>query len=152
VARCLSNAQQDFGRMVKKLKLPEIQGVALFPCLLTVCRPAPYLQYFVTVEDSVSGQGSPGPIFYGFLWRRASRKTVGARQLFFGTYRFRRGRKREPLMPGFGQEWSAFLDTYRTLCVAPGPEIREIFSTLEAGQIGLICGDVAHRRAQTHAN
>jgi hypothetical protein len=29
--------------------------------------------------------------------------------------------------------WLAFLDTYRTLCLAPTPEIREIFEQLTGG-------------------
>jgi hypothetical protein len=29
--------------------------------------------------------------------------------------------------------WWAFLDTYRTLCLAPTPEIREIFEILRTG-------------------
>jgi hypothetical protein len=29
--------------------------------------------------------------------------------------------------------WRAFLDTYRTLCLAPTPEIREIFEQLRGG-------------------
>jgi hypothetical protein len=29
--------------------------------------------------------------------------------------------------------WWAFLDTYRTLCFAPTPEVRQIFEKLRAG-------------------
>jgi hypothetical protein len=38
--------------------------------------------------------------------------------------------------------WWAFLDTYRTLCLAPGPEIRDIFEQLrEEPHLALLLTD-----------
>jgi hypothetical protein len=33
-----------------------------------------------------------------------------------------------------GEAWWAFLDTYRTLCVVPTPEIREVFEHIRNGR------------------